>query len=197
MDASITTNVSTKLQPAVLAGLTMGVLSGLPFVNMVNACCCLWVVAGGVLAAYLLQQNQLSPISYADGALVGLLAGIVGFLVSTLLGLFVSLLPPPIGGPFHVRFEEMMREMPPDARDMLQQVGTGALTVFFAFIGFCVTAVMAAVGGLIGTAIFQKKLPPGGTQEGPPVVLPPGIPQTPGEPPTSPPPPRIPPAPNA
>jgi hypothetical protein len=189
--------VSSKLQPALLAGLAIGVLSGLPFVNMVNLCCCLWVVGGGVLAAYLLQQNQLPPISYGDGALVGLLAGILGFLVSSIVGMFVSLLPPPIGGPFHERFAEMMREMPPDARELVEQVGIGALSVFFAFIGFCVTAVMAAVGGLIGTAIFQKKLPPGGSQEGQPVVLPPGIPQTPGEPPTPPPPPPIPPAPSA
>ncbi|MPZ18200.1 MAG: hypothetical protein GEV06_09845 [Luteitalea sp.] len=191
--------MSSKLQPALLAGLTIGILSGLPFVNMVNVCCCLWVVGGGVLAAYLLQQNQPLPISYGDGALVGLLAGILGFLVSSLVGMFVSLLPPPIGGPFHERLSEMMREMPPDAREIIEQVGVGALSVFFAFIGFCVTAVMAAVGGLIGTAIFQSKLPPGGTQEGQLVVLPPGIPQTPGEPPTSPPPPipPAPPAPNA
>ena len=36
----------------------MGVLSALPIISAGNACCCLWVVSGGVVAAYLLQQNQ-------------------------------------------------------------------------------------------------------------------------------------------
>ncbi len=36
----------------------MGVLSALPFINILNACCCLWVVTGGVVAAYLLQERD-------------------------------------------------------------------------------------------------------------------------------------------
>ena len=36
----------------------LGVLSALPIVNIGNACCCLWVIAGGVAAAYLLQNNR-------------------------------------------------------------------------------------------------------------------------------------------
>ena len=54
----------------------MGVLSALPLVAAGNLCCCLWVVSGGVVAAYLLQQNQSAPITPGDGALVGLLAGV-------------------------------------------------------------------------------------------------------------------------
>ena len=34
-------------------GLVMGVLSALPLVGPFgNACCCLWVVSGGLVAAY-------------------------------------------------------------------------------------------------------------------------------------------------
>ena len=64
-----------KLQPALLGGIVMGVLSVLPFVNLVNACCCGWVLFGGALAAYLMQQNHPAPITAGDGAIVGLLAG--------------------------------------------------------------------------------------------------------------------------
>jgi len=45
---------SSKLQPALLGGTFLGILSALPIVSAANLCCCLWVVAGGVLAAYLL-----------------------------------------------------------------------------------------------------------------------------------------------
>ena len=59
-----------KLQPALYGGLFIGVLSALPIINIGN-CCCLWVIGGGVLATYLMQQNHPYPIAAADGALVG------------------------------------------------------------------------------------------------------------------------------
>ena len=40
------------MMPALLGGLFIGVLSALPIVGICN-CCCLWIVGGGVLAAYL------------------------------------------------------------------------------------------------------------------------------------------------
>jgi len=42
--------MSGKLQPALLGGLFIGVLSTLPYVSRLNGCCCLWVITGGVLA---------------------------------------------------------------------------------------------------------------------------------------------------
>src|SRR3954451_9728462 len=75
-----------KFQPALFGGAFIGVLSALPLINLAN-CCCLWVIAGGVLAAYLLQQNHPYPITAADGALVGLLAGLIGGLVGGLLSI--------------------------------------------------------------------------------------------------------------
>ena len=41
----------SKLQPALLGGLLIGVLSALPFVSVLNGCCCLWVILGGVLTS--------------------------------------------------------------------------------------------------------------------------------------------------
>ncbi len=59
----------------------MGVLSALPIISAGNLCCCLWVVSGGAVAAYILQQNQPTPLTPGDGAVIGLLAGIVGAFV--------------------------------------------------------------------------------------------------------------------
>ena len=65
----------SKTQPALLGGLFIGVLSALPVVNLGNCCCCLWVVCGGALAAWLLQQNEPAPMATGDALLAGLLGG--------------------------------------------------------------------------------------------------------------------------
>ena len=57
---------SARLQPALLGGVFIGVLSALPFISAANCCCCLWVVAGGVLTVYLRQQN--SPMAIQPSA---------------------------------------------------------------------------------------------------------------------------------
>ena len=61
--------MSDRLQPAIWGGLFIGVLSALPLVNAVNCCCCLWVLVGGALAAYLRQQNNPYQIDAAEGQL--------------------------------------------------------------------------------------------------------------------------------
>ena len=74
----------------------MGVLSALPIIAAGNVCCCLWVVSGGVVAAYLFQQNQTTPITPADGALVGLLAGLAGAFVQVLVKIPIDILVAPM-----------------------------------------------------------------------------------------------------
>ena len=58
------TMTPAKLQPALLGGLTIGVLSALPVINLAN-CCCAWILFGGALAAYLMQQSHPEPITSA------------------------------------------------------------------------------------------------------------------------------------
>ena len=41
---------SSRLQPALLGGVVIGVLSALPVINVAN-CCCAWILFGGALAA--------------------------------------------------------------------------------------------------------------------------------------------------
>ena len=82
-------------QPALLGGLVVGVLSALPLIYVGNLCCCLWIVSGGVVAAYVLQQNQAAPIAAGDGALVGLLAGVAGAFVYLIVSIPINLLMAP------------------------------------------------------------------------------------------------------
>src|SRR5215471_20264324 len=80
-----------KLQPALYAGIAIGVLSALPIINLGNCLCCLWVVGGGALAVYLMQQNYPYAVQAADGALVGLLAGVIGGALSGLIAIPIAL----------------------------------------------------------------------------------------------------------
>ena len=57
-------------QAALLGGLFIGVLSALPIINLAN-CCCLWIVGGGAIAAYLAQQQHPGPFGLTAGARVG------------------------------------------------------------------------------------------------------------------------------
>src|SRR5436309_7480234 len=84
------------VQPALYGGLVMGVLSALPIISAGNLCCCLWVVTGGLVAAYVLQQREPTPITPGDGALVGLMAGIVGAFVGLVISIPVTFLMAPM-----------------------------------------------------------------------------------------------------
>jgi hypothetical protein len=150
----------------------MGVLSALPLIAAGN-CCCLWVIGGGLVAAYVLQQNQATPITPGDGALVGLLAGLIGAVVQAALSIPIGLLVGPMERAFVQRLLEMSGTMPAEMRDALERYGRegqGAATflvvrmvsfVVFLFIG----ATFSTIGGVLGAAIFKKSTPPPSSDE--------------------------------
>ena len=147
----------------------MGVLSALPIISAGNACCCLWVVGGGVLAAYLFQQNQSAPITPADGALIGLLAGLAGALVQFLVKIPIDFLVAPMEQAMVQRMLDM-GTLPPEMRDMLERYGRpsamgGAFFIISRIVGLMfwvfVGGIFSTVGGLIGALIFKKQTPPG------------------------------------
>jgi hypothetical protein len=154
---------SAKFQPALFGGLLLGVLSALPLINMGNVCCCLWVVAGGATAAYLLQANQAAPITPGDGAVVGLLAGLIGAVVQLFVSIPVGLVMGPVQGRIAERILQNAGDMPENMRPMMDALRQGGFSVIGAILGFivflCLAVVFSTLGGLIGAAIFRKKLP--------------------------------------
>src|SRR5687768_14940548 len=107
--------MSGKLQPALLGGLLIGVLSALPFVSIVNGCCCLWVIAGGVLTSYLLQERSPVAIDAGGAAVSGLQAGMIGAIVAAVLGAAVTFLT---GGGAE-QLDQMPRgDLPPQIAEM-------------------------------------------------------------------------------
>ena len=55
--------------PALIGGVIAGVLSGIPIVSCL---CCLWIIGGGILAAYFLTKESSVALTAGDGAIVGI-----------------------------------------------------------------------------------------------------------------------------
>jgi hypothetical protein len=149
----------SKHQPALLGGLFIGVLSSLPLVNLAN-CCCLWVLAGGVLVVYLQQQNTPMPIETSDAAIGGLIAGAVGGVLFCLVQAFIMR----ASGPLvleQMRSQMGSQDVPPEMMAFMERLLTGGSFVVLMFaLAVPLYAVFAMLGSLLGLVFFRKKMPP-------------------------------------
>ena len=148
--------MSSRTQAVLIGGAFTGVLSALPIVSLAN-CCCLWLIGGGVVASYLLQQGQTEPVEIGDGAVVGCLAGVVGAFVHTAVSIPIQLATRPM----QRQMAELLRdnaEVPPEVAEMLDQLSMGGPIVLL--VGFIFMLVLGAVfstlGGILGVVIFRR-----------------------------------------
>ena len=161
--------MDNKVKPAVIGGVVLGLLSAIP---LVNTCCCLWGILGGMLASKLYVKNSATPASAGDGAIVGAIAGVVGGGILLVIGIPLSI----ISGPamrglllslmerLDPRQAEMFRiQMEAAGQSIASEIGYGLLFALLVF-------VFAVIGGLIGIPLFEKRKggppppppPPGG-----------------------------------
>ena len=149
-----------KTQPALVGGLVVGVLSALPIISAGNLCCCLWATSGGAVAAYVLQQNRPTPIAQGDGALVGLLAGLVGALVYLVVSIPIAFLIAPMERVLMERISSS-GNMPPEFREWARTYVGGAAGVAVGFaVMLVVGSIFSTLGGLLGAMFFRKEAPP-------------------------------------
>ena len=151
----------SRLQAALLGGLFIGVVSGLPIVGAANACCCLWVVSGGVLTTYLGQQGLTTALAPAEAALSGLVAGIVGavLMIGLSMALFLA-----SGSSFEgiVRQTlELYPEAPADVQDRALAFAAGpAPALVMAFVMVPTYAIVSMVGSLLALLFFRTPSAP-------------------------------------
>ena len=134
-----------KLKPAILGGLIAGVLSSIP---VLNYCCCIWSIGGGVLAGFLYIKSSPVPVKVGEGAVIGLLSGIIGAVLYGIIGVpiayFIS------GG----NIEETLRgtglQLPAGISGLL-------LFVISRLIAGVTLLVLSIIGGLISVPIFEKR----------------------------------------
>lgn len=150
--------MENKLKPAVIGGIFIGVLSVIPFVNWANICCCLWAILGGLLASYLFVKGSPVAASPGDGAIVGGIAGVVGALISLVIGIPVGLLTSALVGGILISFVE---GVDPAQAEMMRAQMLAGQTILGAIVNGLILAVgllvFSILGGLVGIPIFEKR----------------------------------------
>ena len=151
------------IQAGLLGGIFIGVLSALPVISLAN-CCCLWIIAGGMLAAYV-DQTPGRPAGVARGALDGLAAGVVGAFV----WLGASLAIDVVIGPLQERLLSSVlssnADMPPEVRAWLEGIAdrsAGPLRYVAGFMFHLLAGtIFATLGGFLGATLFWREdVPP-------------------------------------
>jgi hypothetical protein len=159
--------MNNKVKPALIGGVLLGVLSAIPFVNALNICCCLWAILGGMLASYLYVKNSPTPATPGDGAMIGAIAGVIGAVVSLILGIPISYaMGPTMRNIMLGWIENMDPRQAEQFRRSFEMSGDSILPVIInALILAVLLLIFSIIGGLIGTALFEKRK---GSAEPPP-----------------------------
>jgi hypothetical protein len=151
------------VQPALAAGMALGLLSTLPIINLG---CCIWVLGGGALSTYLLMQQRGGPISYGDGAFGGVLSGLFGAVVGTLVQIPLRTIAASM---FDSRqaMEEFIQRFPDideSMRELMLQAASPEIsltTLMFTFISSAVMfSLFAMIGGILAVAVMKKNARP-------------------------------------
>jgi hypothetical protein len=162
--------MSNKLKPAIIGGVVLGLLSVIPFVNFANACCCLWAIVGGMLATFLYVKQSPTPVNAGDGAMLGGLAGLVGAVISVVIGIPIDLVMGPVMRNMMIG---LAARLDPRQADIIRQQieASGGPSVAGTIINALIVAVLlvifSIIGGLIGVPIFEKRK--GGPPPPPPI----------------------------
>src|SRR5215471_293329 len=99
------------VQPALTGGMFLGLLSSLPFIGAANCFCCMWVLLGGGIAAMLLTKQRPSGITYGDGAFVGVLSGLFGAIVGTIVHIPVQMISARLFQSQQQQLEDLLRQL--------------------------------------------------------------------------------------
>lgn len=175
-------NQQDQSKAFLVGGLIVGVLSVIPLVSAGNLCCCLWAWVGGAVAAKILIGNSPNPVTIAEGAKIGALAGGLGAFIRVFIGLPVEL----VTLPWQLRLAEKFANDSGNARlqeflkpvlEQLQTQSVGEQIIGMlpgTLIGGIVLLGFTVLGAIVGVKLFEKRqIQPPPTQY-PPNYPPPG-----------------------
>ena len=144
------------LRPAFWGGVLIAVLTGIPMLNWVNCMCCAGVLSGGMVAVYLYrrQVGEDAQILAREGAVLGLLAGIIGSVLGGVVSLF-----------FHaVAFDSISTLIEDFADPVLQDQFSEWMALLsspiaylgLVFLSLVVNILFGLLGGLLGVSFWGK-----------------------------------------
>jgi hypothetical protein len=137
-----------------ISGLVIGLLGGLPLVNLINCILCIWVWMGGVLSVSLYWKDQPGEAvaTVWQGAGLGAVAG--------LIGAFVAALVFAVTGPLHFSFfDNLWRAAQFGGSPPFWTVGIWEIIISalgFLFVDLVLYPLFGAIGGLIAASIMKK-----------------------------------------
>ncbi|MGI8657016.1 MAG: hypothetical protein ACR2LC_17565 [Pyrinomonadaceae bacterium] len=162
---------NNKLQPAIIGGVVLGVLSAIPFIK---TCCCLYAIAGGILATYL-YIKRAPYMSYADGAMLGAIAGGVGSVIYIILGVPLSIMA---GKASASMLTNLIQNANPEQAEIVRQQIEAAQNqsfieqlpqaILFAILVAIFLSILSTLGGLLGVPLFQSRKGGGASTTPPP-----------------------------
>ncbi|PSQ97945.1 MAG: hypothetical protein BRD55_00660 [Bacteroidetes bacterium SW_9_63_38] len=152
-------------QSALIGSAVTGGLSS-SYMGAVNACCCLGVILGALVAVYYYAEHTTSPVRAGDGAVLGAVSGGGGAVLATAVETGMRVLGMGVRG----ALEQAARVAPGAFHDwtpivrghegwevLWMIIKVGAEGILFGIFG--------AVGGAVGAVLFSTEPPVSGHQE--------------------------------
>jgi hypothetical protein len=140
--------------PALIGGAVAGALSSIP---LFNCLCCIWIIGGAMLAAFLLVKDSPDVLSAGDGAIVGILTGIIAAVVHS----FIDIPLWPFVRGFFQNMMKWVAEYTEETPSGWEDWFGGELSAFRFFLELMASAVffsiLGALGGIMGISLFRKR----------------------------------------
>jgi hypothetical protein len=156
----------SKLIPGLIGGAFIAVFSEFPVLNLGNCLCCLWVVMGGFVGAWIFKRSlpEKTEMTSSDGAVTGLLAGVYGALFGSFLQYFFSLVGFGLSNTLFDAMSGYWKDMPGEFTDSLEQLRLfSEYSPFFVLaslvFGLFRNSIFATAGGMLAVALLKKSKP--------------------------------------
>jgi hypothetical protein len=152
----------SMLKPALIAGLAFGIAGAIPIIEWINCACCALIIGCGVFAAFLHSRQMKTAgfgftagngavVGLAGGIVYGVVAGFLGALIDSMLGLTdVDQIVEQMD-----QFGTMDPEMLETTTRFLETTGPATFAVVGIFFSLLLGAIFGSLGGLIGGALFK------------------------------------------
>ncbi len=147
-----------KLPSILLGGAVVGIANILiGQIPVVGSClACLLYIGAGMLAVWHYTNSYQVTLPGGQGALIGLLSGIMAALLSHVLAILLirfGVLPDPIA---MMEASGQLSQMPPEQAEMALRIARTMAGPVGLLIGAVIGGLIGLLGGVVGAATFKK-----------------------------------------